>query len=70
MNRIMLQTKLLTELIGNCKTLYHLCNNENLILLNTSFIVINNKGIFLTDNKVTSYSLIEIVNLIYNGKIK
>ncbi len=45
-------------------------NNENYILLKTSSITINDIGIFLTDTKVTKYSLIEMVNLIYNGKIK
>jgi hypothetical protein len=68
MNKIKLQTKLLIELIGTCRMLYS--NNENLILLKTSSITINDIGIFLTNTKVTKYSLIEIVNLIYNGKIK
>jgi hypothetical protein len=68
MNKIKLQTKLLIELIGTCRMLYS--NNENYILLKTSSITINDIGIFLTDTKVTKYSLIEMVNLIYNGKIK
>jgi hypothetical protein len=68
MNKIKLQTKLLIEIIGNCRILYS--NNENFILLKTSIITINDNGIFLTDTKITKYSLTEMVNLIYNGKIK